>query len=591
MDPLRDVWQRFEEDLQTLVAAHEAERQQPVGRRVEAEPAPGVGAAFLRGAAVGECRQGSEADRRGREHPPGHPQLLLVHHQQAVAVAQCPTAHEPLAKRAVGLDHLMGDGQHRHAGTARSAADHHEQWQPVRCPPLHHEKIWLQPEDLVGGAPPGDRVEAVESGGGAHLEPFAARVRGGVTGEEPLWVLTAEGEQLHRVPLTQGRHQLAGVQGDAAAVWPRRADRCDAEAAMQWLPQAKEQSTGRASVPAPEVVLSEVMIALAAAVVTVLVALGVGSFVLTPACACWSRTSRWLLRLVLGVGLVPLQLLVVHEVTGVPVGAPLALVLAVAGLGLAVWQERRWRSEPDDSVDTMILLLLAIGLLFTALAGLDGQPGFDGLDPWQHAFSAAYVADTGVLRQPDPSFPLLHYVDAYPPLFDLLLAVPIALLGSVLCGVQGRCRPAGGGGPAGAVAAGAQPVARRSRTGGGGGCRLRADAERRDPPPVGPLVGDRAGAGRPRRCRRAATQPVVGRTAGRGVRRGHSGRSHPRVEGWRPAGGDAGRGHRGSIVAGRWHCWWGALRRWRWRRSGSDRLRPALTGSSSPCARQCNRPS
>jgi hypothetical protein len=179
------------------------------------------------------------------------------------------------------------------------------------------------------------------------------------------------------------------------------------------------------------------MIALAAAVVTAAGAVGTGSFALVPACAWWSRARRWLLRLVLGLGLAPLLLMAVHEVAGVRVGAPLAVVLAVGGLGLAGWQERRWRFEPEAPVDIPILLVLAIGLLFTALQGLIGQPGFDGLDPWQHTFAAAYVADTGVLRQPDPTFPLVHYVDAYPPLFDLLLAFPIALLGNVPAACKG----------------------------------------------------------------------------------------------------------------------------------------------------------
>jgi hypothetical protein len=178
-------------------------------------------------------------------------------------------------------------------------------------------------------------------------------------------------------------------------------------------------------------------LALAAAGIVAACATGVGSLACTGT-RTWSAGQRWVLRLVLGLGLLPLLQLAAHELLGLQVRASMALALGGAGLVLAGWQEWRWRGDSSPTTaDLSLALVLAIGLGFSALSGLHGQPGFEGLDPWGHAFGAAYVADVGALRQPDPGFPLIHYVDAYPPLFDVLLALPADVLGVVSPAVKG----------------------------------------------------------------------------------------------------------------------------------------------------------
>jgi len=183
--------------------------------------------------------------------------------------------------------------------------------------------------------------------------------------------------------------------------------------------------------------VSDLVLALAAAGMVAACATGAGSLACFGA-RSWSAGQRWVLRLVLGLGLLPLLQLAAHELFGLRARPGLALAVGGSGLALAAWQEWRWRAHSaPTSADLPLALVLALGLLFSALSGLLARPGFEGLDPWGHAFGAAYLADVGVLRQPDPAFPLLHYVDAYPPLYDLLLALPVALLGVVAPAVKG----------------------------------------------------------------------------------------------------------------------------------------------------------
>lgn len=183
--------------------------------------------------------------------------------------------------------------------------------------------------------------------------------------------------------------------------------------------------------------MSDLALALAAAGTVVVCAAGVGSVACVGA-RSWSAGERWVLRLVAGLGLLPLLQIAAHELVGLRAQPWVALALGGAGITLAAVQERRWLSgSAPTALDLPLALVLAVGLLVSALTGLLGQPGFEGLDPWGHAFGASYLADVGVLRQPDPGFPLIHYVDAYPPLYDLLLALPVGLLGVVAPSVNG----------------------------------------------------------------------------------------------------------------------------------------------------------
>jgi hypothetical protein len=182
--------------------------------------------------------------------------------------------------------------------------------------------------------------------------------------------------------------------------------------------------------------VSDLILAVAAAAITAAAATGAGS-IAVGAARDWAPFHRWLLRLLLGLGLLPLLLILLFEVCRLPARPLVAAIVGAMGLMLAFVQERRWQGRAEMTATDMLLPVLAAGLFLVALRGLLGQPGFEGLDPWRHAFGAAWVADTGLLRQPDPGFPLIHYVDAYPPLFDSLLALPVGLLGVTGPAVKG----------------------------------------------------------------------------------------------------------------------------------------------------------
>ncbi|MEE4273601.1 MAG: hypothetical protein V2I67_18140 [Thermoanaerobaculales bacterium] len=183
--------------------------------------------------------------------------------------------------------------------------------------------------------------------------------------------------------------------------------------------------------------MSALLIALAAALMVVVAAIGAGSFVCVGA-RSWSPGRRWQLRLLLGLGVLPLLPLLLHELFGTNVRVWLTLLMAAVGWAVAWVQERRWnKGEPTDAAELPVMLVLAGGLFVGSLSGLLAQPGFEGLDPWRHAFSTAWLVDSGILRQPDAAFPLVHYVDAYPPLFDILLALPAALFGGLPAAAKG----------------------------------------------------------------------------------------------------------------------------------------------------------
>ena len=164
------------------------------------------------------------------------------------------------------------------------------------------------------------------------------------------------------------------------------------------------------------------------------------------------RTLLWALRLALGMSVVPITLIVGHELLGARVHITSAIVLGLVGVCLVVVEarSRRARAKParaglgqtsgrtgvPDNATAALLLLLCVGVFFTCLRGAALYPGFEGRDPWGHALGVAYVGETGSLRQPDPEQPILDYVDAYPPLYDVLMSLPCGTAGSIELGLK-----------------------------------------------------------------------------------------------------------------------------------------------------------
>lgn len=163
--------------------------------------------------------------------------------------------------------------------------------------------------------------------------------------------------------------------------------------------------------------------------VVVLLLVGAGELAGIPRSTTPTPLDAITFRCVVGLAALPTALIALHELVGMRVWTGTAVVIGSAGLVLLFLRHRR--SWPMLGRDELLLLLLAAGIGFACLKGSLLSPTFLGRDPWPHALGIRYVAEMGSLRQPDPSWPTIQYVDAYPPLFDVLLSVPVTLAGSL----------------------------------------------------------------------------------------------------------------------------------------------------------------
>lgn len=141
------------------------------------------------------------------------------------------------------------------------------------------------------------------------------------------------------------------------------------------------------------------------------------------------------LRIVLGAALLPIVWIALYEALRVPFHPMTALALGLAGLARLVRDERRRAPSPSPSATarahSLALLGLALGTFWAVFKGATLFTSFEGRDAWGHALGARYLWDVGIPRQPFPDRPVLHYVDAYPPLLDALLSLMCELAGSI----------------------------------------------------------------------------------------------------------------------------------------------------------------
>lgn len=175
--------------------------------------------------------------------------------------------------------------------------------------------------------------------------------------------------------------------------------------------------------------------ALAAVAVLVGLLAASGSLVCPPRPARSTLIEGLFLRIVLGAALLPIVWIALYEVLRVPFHPMTALALGLAGLARLVRDERRRAPSPSPSATarahSLALLGLALGTFWAVFKGATLFTSFEGRDAWGHALGARYLWDVGIPRQPFPDRPVLHYVDAYPPLLDALLSLICQLAGSV----------------------------------------------------------------------------------------------------------------------------------------------------------------
>jgi hypothetical protein len=158
---------------------------------------------------------------------------------------------------------------------------------------------------------------------------------------------------------------------------------------------------------------------------------GAGSLV----CAALDERAAWLERLVLriaaGAAALPLFGIALYEAAGLRLRPELMAAAGLAGLPWLVRDLRRAGAGREPSAHRLMLVILALSTFWVCYRGALAFPSFEGRDGWGHALGARYLADVGVPRQPFADWPLVHYVDAYPPLFDALLSIAVRMGGSV----------------------------------------------------------------------------------------------------------------------------------------------------------------
>jgi hypothetical protein len=156
-----------------------------------------------------------------------------------------------------------------------------------------------------------------------------------------------------------------------------------------------------------------------------------GALVTYRRCDGLDQLERFALRFTAGAALCSVGVILFFEVIRLPVHPATLVVIGIVGLLLLIAERRGCSSERivTPGSTTMTVSLLAAGTFAATLAGALRHVGFAGRDPWHHALGTAWLMESGQLRQPFADWPLLHYVDGYPPGFEILLSVVCTLSG------------------------------------------------------------------------------------------------------------------------------------------------------------------
>lgn len=141
-------------------------------------------------------------------------------------------------------------------------------------------------------------------------------------------------------------------------------------------------------------------------------------------------------RVAVGLATLPLLSIASWAVGGPAVPGPAAVagVVVAAAVG-GLW----WRAAVPWAFTRGELAVCALAAVHLGvyLAGAYRDPWLGGIDPWEHGRTTAYVLATGSLDEPLPGRELLHYTDAYPPAYDLLIAAAAWLGGSLHHALKG----------------------------------------------------------------------------------------------------------------------------------------------------------
>ncbi len=153
-----------------------------------------------------------------------------------------------------------------------------------------------------------------------------------------------------------------------------------------------------------------------------------------------SWVERLALRLTAGLFAIPFVSIFLFECFGVRASWIHGILLGLVGLLYLGWKtwgpgpSKEKSDAPDPATHPFkfapeLVFVLGVATLLTCFIKYVESPYLEGRDPWEHVLGVRYLMDTGLLRQSLPEFPLIQYIDAYPPLYDLLLLLPASFCG------------------------------------------------------------------------------------------------------------------------------------------------------------------
>lgn len=123
----------------------------------------------------------------------------------------------------------------------------------------------------------------------------------------------------------------------------------------------------------------------------------------------------------IGLGIFPL-IATIYHLAGVPLSLGLFLLpylvlmfLAISKLFSDDWHIRK------STIYIFIAILLSLILFLVYFKGATSYPWLEDDDPWTHALAVKYINEENTAW--DPALLNIHYIDPYPPFYDILLSL------------------------------------------------------------------------------------------------------------------------------------------------------------------------
>ena len=147
--------------------------------------------------------------------------------------------------------------------------------------------------------------------------------------------------------------------------------------------------------------------------------------------------EREFLRLGFGIGLFSV-LAIILNLLHIPIHWLLFLILGmISPLGILFKVFKKQVKFPKIEMSKENIFFILVMIIFLAhflifLKGAFSYPYLEDGDPWDHARSIRYIAAQQTAFEPSTSDELFKFMDAYPPIFDILMAVLYQVNGNMI---------------------------------------------------------------------------------------------------------------------------------------------------------------